>query len=109
MLGFVPTLRAHALLEMFLIDIVNVIGVPAGKDVPLSGLTVTSMSESAHAAPLALLDGLGELDALAVADGVGDGDGAAVGVGSDEQERKIMNRMMRTTSAARPTSNRRRQ
>ena len=64
---------------MFLIDMVKVIGVPAGNEVPLSGLTVTSMSESEHAAPLAELEGLAELEALAVAVGVGDGDGLALG------------------------------
>ena len=92
-----------------MIDMVKVIGVPAGNEVPLSGLTVTSMSESEHAAPLAELEGLAELEALAVAVGVAEGEGAAVGVGSDEHERKIMNSTMSTTRAPSPTSSRRRQ
>ena len=109
MLGLVPTLRAHALSEMFLIDIVNVMGVPEGNEVPLSGLTVTSMSESVHAVPLADVEGLGDAEVLAVAEGVGDGEGAAVGVGSDEHDLRSMKKMMSTTRTPRPTSSRRRQ
>lgn len=110
-LGFVPTLRSHALSEMFLIDMVNVIGDPDGNDVPLSGFTVTSMSESLQAAPVTELDGLADDDELAEADAdaVGEGDGAAVGAGSDEHERSSMKNTMRTTRAPRPTSRRRRQ
>lgn len=55
----------------------NEIGVPGGKDVPLSGFTVTSMSASVHATPLALPDGLAELDGLELVEALGvlDGDG----------------------------------
>lgn len=94
---------------MFLIDIVKVMGVPEGNDVPLSGFTVTSISESLQAPPLADVDGLADDEVLGDADAVGDEEGAAVGVGSDEHERNNMKRTMRTTSAARPTSSRRRQ
>lgn len=75
--GLVPTLRVQALSETFLIAIVNEIGVPGGKDVPLSGFTVTSMSASVHATPLALPDGLAELDGLELVEALGvlDGDG----------------------------------
>ncbi len=109
MLGFVPTFREHGLSEIFLIAIVNVIAVAGGNDVPLSGLTVTSISESVQAAPLALGDGLGEADELTLAEAVGDGDDAAVGSGSDEPKRNTMNSTIRTTSAPSPTSRRRRQ
>ena len=37
-------------------------GVPEGNEVPLSGLTVTSMSESVHAVPLADVEGLGDAE-----------------------------------------------
>ncbi len=109
MFGFVPTLRVQALSEMFLIAIVKVIGVPDGNEVPLSGFTVTSMSESVQAVPLAVVDGLAEADELAVAVGVGLGDGAAVGVGSEEHDLSSMKKMMSTTRTPRPTRSRRRQ
>ncbi len=87
----------------------NVIAVPAGNDVPLSGLTVTWISESVQAAPPALDDELGEADVLALAEALGDGDGAAVGAGSDEPERNTTNSTIRTTSPPSPTNRRRRQ
>lgn len=109
--GFVPTFRSHGLSEVFLIAMVNVTVVPGGNVVPLSGLTVTSMSESAQTAPLALVDGLAEDDELAdaVGDGVPEGDGDATGSAPDEHERSSMKNTINTTNAARPTSRRRRQ
>ena len=73
---------------------------PDGNEVPLSGFTVTSMSESVQAVPLAVVDGLAEADELAVAVGVGLGDGAAVGVGSEEHDLSSMKKMMSTTRDA---------
>lgn len=109
--GLVPTLRSQGLSEMFLIAIVKVIAVPAANAVPLSGLTVTSMSESEQIAPLALVDGLADVDELADADGDGEDDGVGDATGSvpDEQERRSMKNTINTTRAASPTSRRRRQ
>ena len=46
---------------MFLIAIVKVMGMPGGTRFPLSGFTVTSMSGSVQAIPLAEVDGLAEV------------------------------------------------